>query len=43
MKTIKTIIDAIVYMITGSGDIAAEMIDAGILDYSGQGRNKYGK
>lgn len=43
MKTIKTIIDVIVYMITGSGDIAAEMVSAGVLDYSGQGRNQYGK
>ena len=43
MKTLKSIIDVIVYLITGGGDIAAEMIDAGVLDYSGQGRSQYGK
>ena len=42
MKTLKAIFNWIVYAITG-GDLAAEMINAGILDYSGQGRDKYGK
>lgn len=43
MQTIKAIFNWIVYAITGGGDLAAEMVNAGILDYSGQGRDEYGK
>lgn len=43
MKTLKEIFNWIVYAITGGGDLAGEMVDAGILDYSGQGRNAHGK
>ena len=43
MKKLKAVFNWIVYAITGSGDLAGEMVDAGIIDYSGQGRNKYGR
>lgn len=43
MKTVKRIFDWVAFLITGSGDIAREAIDAGLIDYSGQGRDKYGK
>lgn len=38
----KKIIDFIVFVLTGKGEIANEAIEAGILSYEGQGRDKYG-
>lgn len=35
--------DEITFVLTGKGPVADEMVEAGMLDYSGQGRNKYGK
>lgn len=43
MKIIKKIWDTILFVFTGKGDAANEMIEAGLIDYSGQGRDKYGK
>ena len=42
-KFIKKFLDCIVFIMTGKGDLANEMVDAGVLDYSGQGRDKYGR
>ena len=42
-KVLKRMLDWFVFLLTGKGDIANEAIDAGLIDYSGQGRNKYGK
>lgn len=39
----KKIIDFVVFVLTGQGAIADEAIEAGILSYEGQGRDKYGK
>jgi hypothetical protein len=39
----KKIIDFIVFVLTGKGAIANEAIEADILSYEGQGRDKYGK
>ena len=38
----KKILDFIVFVLTGKGEIANEAIEAGILSYEGQGRDKYG-
>lgn len=42
-KRLKRILDWIVLLLTGQGPIAEEAADAEIIDYSGQGRDKYGK
>ena len=39
---IKRILDWMVFILTGRGEIADEGVDAGILDYSGEGRDSYG-
>lgn len=38
----KKFIDLIVFLLTGKGDLAKEAIDAGVISYEGQGRDKYG-
>lgn len=43
MKTLKKILNWFVFALTGKGDFADEMVEAGLIDYSGQGRDKYGK
>ena len=43
MKILKSVLDWFVFLLTGKGEVAEEMIDKGLIDYSGQGRNKYGK
>lgn len=42
-KILKAIGNAFVFLITGKGEIANEVIDEGLVDYSGQGRDQYGK
>ena len=41
-KLVKRILEWVVFILTGKGEIAKEGVDAGILDFSGQGRDKYG-
>ena len=43
MKILKSVLDWFVFLLTGKGEFAKEMVDKGLIDYSGQGRNKYGK
>lgn len=43
MKILKSILNWFMFLLTGKGELAKEMIDEGLIDYSGQGRNKYGK
>lgn len=43
VKVLKAIGNEIVFLLTGKGEFADEMVDAGLIDYSGQGRNRYGK
>ena len=43
MKILKSILDYLILSLTGKGKMAEEMVDKGLIDYSGQGRNKYGK
>ena len=42
-KAFKRTLDWILFLLTCKGDIANEAIEAGLIDYSGQGRDKYGK
>ena len=43
MKILKNILNWFVFLLTGKGELADEMVDEGLIDYSGQGRNEYGK
>lgn len=44
MKTaMKRILNWIAFLFTGKGEIANEAIDEGLIDYSGQGRDSYGR
>ena len=47
MKKIKYILkrigDWLTFLLTGKGEIAKEAVDAGICDFSGQGRDAYGR
>ena len=42
-KLLAKVGDEITFVLTGKGPVADEMVEAGVLDYSGQGRNEYGK
>jgi hypothetical protein len=39
----KKVLDLIVFLFTGKGDYAKDAIDAELVSYEGQGRDKYGK
>ena len=39
----KKILDFIVFLFTGKGDFVKDAIDAGLVSYEGQGRDKYGR
>ena len=43
MKILKNILNWFVFSLTGKGELADEMVEAGLIDYSGQGRDEYGK
>lgn len=43
MKLIKRILNWFMFILTGKGPIADEAIEVGLIDHSGQGRDKYGK
>ena len=42
-KFLKRVADWFVFLLTGKGPITDEAVDNDIVDYSGQGRDKYGK
>lgn len=42
-RTLKKVLDIILFILTGKGPIADEAVNEGLIDYSGQGRDKYGK
>ncbi len=42
-KTLKSIANWFIFLLTGKGEIAKKYVDEGALDFSGQGRNKYGR
>lgn len=39
----KKVINTILFIFTGKGPLAGELVDAGAIDYSGQGRDRYGR
>lgn len=39
----KSLLNWIMFFLTGKGEIVNEAIEAGLIDYSGQGRDKYGR
>lgn len=39
----KNFLNWIIFLFTGKGEIANEAVDEGLIDLSGQGRDKYGK
>ena len=41
-KAVKNILDWVVFILTGKGDIADEAVSSGLIDHSGQGRDKNG-
>ena len=43
VKMMKAIGNWFVFLLTGKGEFANEMVDAGLVDYSGQGRDEYGR
>lgn len=43
MKLIKRILNWFTFILTSKGHIADEAIEEGLIDCSGQGRDKYGK
>lgn len=43
MKILKNIFNWFAFLLTGKGEIADEAVNAGLIDYSGQGRDEYGK
>lgn len=42
-KFLKSMVDWFVFLLTGRGEIANEAIEKGLIDYSGQGRDRYGR
>jgi hypothetical protein len=38
----KKVVDFIVFLFTGKGDFVKEEIEARVISYEGQGRDKYG-
>ena len=43
MRTLKKIFQWILLILGFDCELRREMVDEGLLDFSGQGRNKYGK
>lgn len=39
----KRVADWLIFLFTGKGEIGKEAADEGLVDYGGQGRDKYGK
>lgn len=42
-KVFKRIADLIIFLFTGKGEIGERAADEGLVDYSGQGRDIYGR
>lgn len=43
MKVLRAIGNFIVFILTGKGELAEEMMEAGMIDYGGQGRDPRGR
>ena len=42
-RILKRALEWVLFILAGTGEIAREAVDEGLCDFSGQGRNKYGK
>lgn len=42
-KIVKIFLDWVVALFTGKGEVGHKAVDDGLIDLSGQGRDKYGK
>ena len=43
MKILKNILNWFMFIVGEKSELTDEMVDEGLIDYSGQGRNEYGK
>ena len=43
MKVLRAIGNWIMLLMTGKGELAEDMVDAGVIDYGGQGRDPHGR
>ena len=43
MKILKGILNWVIFLFTGKGELADEMIELGLISYEGQGRDKNGR
>lgn len=42
-RSSKRMIDVLELLMTGKGTLADELVDAGVLNYRGQGKDEYGR
>ena len=42
-KFLRAVLSTVMFILSGKGELAGEMIAAGVIDYSGQGRDCYGR
>lgn len=42
-KILKKVLDWLVFLFSGNGEIRKQAVDNGICDFGGQGRDKYGR
>lgn len=42
-RILKRALEWVIFILTGTGPLAREAVDERLCDFSGQGRNKYGK
>ena len=40
---LKAVVDVVVFIMTGKGEIGESGVEEGVLDYSGQGRDSFGR
>jgi hypothetical protein len=43
MKILKNILNWFVFLLTGKGELADEMVENGVVSFEGQGRDKFGR
>ena len=42
-RKLKRVLEWVLFILAGTGPIAREAVDEGLCDFSGQGRDKYGR
>jgi hypothetical protein len=43
MKILKSILDWVVFFLTGNGDVGDDSVRDGLISYEGQGRDRFGR